>query len=87
MSQQPVNVEVSTVHNAMNRAALAERNRVPLVNANFKLNPLHKESAEGVCEKNGTTLSAYLRECVSVLLLDYYGPKKAAELGIFPTQP
>lgn len=84
MSSAQLNVNVSTVHDALSRAVESEKNRVALVNANFKVNPLHKESAEGVCEKNGTTLSAYLRECVSVLLLDYYGPKKAAELGIFP---
>lgn len=79
-------VEVSNVHHALSRAVDSEKNRVALVNANFKVDPLRKESAEGLCEKNGTTLSAYLRECVNILLLDYLGPKEAAKMGIAATE-
>lgn len=75
-------IEVSNVHQALSRAVDSERNRVALVNANFKVDPLRKETAEGICAKHGTTLSAFLRECCDVLLLDFLGPKEAAKLGI-----
>lgn len=82
MSNKAAKVELSSVHDALSRAALSERDRVTLVNANFKIHPLRKEIAEGICAKNATTLSAFLRECTDVLILDFLGPKEAAKLGI-----
>ncbi len=76
------NWDVSNVHEAVNRAVSSERDRVALVNANFKINPVHKELTETICLKNGTTISSFLRECCSLLLIDYLGPKKASEIGI-----
>lgn len=75
-------IDVSNVHEALSRAVETEKDRVALVNANFKIHPLRKELAEGICEKNATTLSAYLRECCDLLLVDYLGPKEASRIGI-----
>lgn len=82
MKDENTNLAVSSVHQALNRAISSERERVALVNANFKINPVHKELTEGICLKNGTTISSFLRECCTVLLIDYLGPKEAARLGI-----
>ncbi len=73
---------VTSVHDALQRAVLSESNRVAMVNVNFKVDPGRKSIAEGICEKNGTTLSAYFRECIDGLILDYAGPKVSRELGI-----
>lgn len=74
---------VTSVHDALQRAVLSESNRVAMVNANFKVDPGRKSVAETICEKNGTTLSAYLRECTDGLIIDYAGPKVARDLGIY----
>lgn len=75
-----MNKQLTNVHDAMNRAQVSERDRVALVNANFKIHPIKKEVAEQICAKNGTTLSAFLRECVEGLISDYIGEKAAAEI-------
>lgn len=72
--------KTTDVHDALRKAQLSENNRVAMVNANFKLNPIKKEMAEQICTKNGTTFSEYLRQCVEGLILDYVGPKKFKEL-------
>ncbi len=79
MGQNPV-PEITDIHQALQRAALSEGDRVPLENANFKCNPVKKEIAIQICEKNGTTFSAYMRECVNALVADYMGPVATAEL-------
>lgn len=74
------NNEVTNVHEALSRAVESEKNRVALINANFKINPIKKEIADGICETNGTTLSAFLRECVEGLIKDFVGPKAYAKI-------
>lgn len=37
----------------------------------FRLEPHRKEIADEICEKNGTTLSKFLRGCVSQLITEY----------------
>lgn len=71
---------LTNIHDAMSRAIESEKERVPLVNANFKINPLKKEIAEQICEKNATTLSAFLRECAEGLIQDYMGEKASGTL-------
>lgn len=66
---------LTNVHDALARSQETDRNKVPLVNANFKCHPIKKEVAERICVKNGTTLSGFLRECVEGLVKDYVGDK------------
>lgn len=79
--QTPESQPLTNVHDALHRAVLSERDRVNLVPATFKINPLKKTIAEQICEKSGTTLSSFLRECCEGLVLDYAGPKAAAKLN------
>lgn len=72
--------ELSSVHDALADAQMAERDRVNLVNLNVKVHPLKKSAAESICEAHGVTVSAYVRACVDRLVLDYGGPKLAAKL-------
>lgn len=72
--------ELSTVHDALRRATTSEGAIVPLVNSSFKINPVKKEIVEQICRENGTSLSAFLRACADVLIVDYLGPKDAAAL-------
>lgn len=71
---------LTNVHDALQRAKLADRDKVRLVNATIKLDPLKKEAAESLCDKGGTSLSAFLRECVDGLLFDYMGAKSFRQL-------
>lgn len=72
--------ELSSVHDALRDAQLAEADRVILVNLNTKVHPLKKSAAESICEAHGITVSAYVRSCIDRLVLDYGGPKLAAKL-------
>lgn len=72
--------KLTNVHDALSRAQEKAKNKVALVNANFKINPLNKEIAEQICVKNGTTMSEFLRECVDGLIEDYMGQKTFSEL-------
>lgn len=40
-------------------------------NFSVRLPRVDKESAQAICERHGTDLGTYLRECVSGLLRDY----------------
>jgi len=71
----------SDVHDALKRAQLAEREKVVLINTNFKIHPQKKEMAEQICAAHGTTLSAFLRECVHSLVADYAGEKTVTEIA------
>lgn len=73
---------LTNVHDALRRAVIADSKKVALTNANFKMHPLRKEVAEEICQKNGTTLSAFLRECTDGLIMDYAGPDVAKKLGV-----
>lgn len=81
VKQAAVVPPTTNIHDALQRATLSERDRVALINANFKLHPAKKEVAEQICAKNGTTLSAFLRECVDGLIVDFAGPKAAKQLA------
>lgn len=73
-------IELTNVHDALNKAVESERDRVAFVNANFKIHPIKKEVAEQLCNKHGTTLSAFLRECVDGLVKDYVGEEATKSL-------
>lgn len=72
--------KLTDVHEALSRAQDSDKDRVALVNANFKIHPIKKEVAEQICAKNGTTLSSFLRECVNGLVKDYVGDKASESL-------
>lgn len=74
--------KTTDVHQALSNAVLREKSKVASVNANFKINPIHKEMAEQICGQHGTTLSSFLRECVSGLIKDYVGEKAVKELEL-----
>lgn len=76
--------KLTDVHEALVRAQDSDKDRVALVNANFKIHPIKKEVAEQICSKNGTTLSSFLRECVNGLVRDYVGDKESESLEITP---
>ena len=71
--------QLTNIQDAMQRAQEAAKDRVALVNANFKINPIKKEIAEQICQKNAVTLSEFLRECVEGLISDYVGEKTASQ--------
>lgn len=68
--------KLTNVHDALRRAQRAEQDNSPMVNANFKMDARKKEHCEQICAKNGTTFSAFMRQCADGLLADYIGPKE-----------
>ena len=72
--------KLSNIHEALRRAQVSERDRVALVNANFKVHPIKKQVGEQICNQSGTTLSSFLRECINLLVEDYAGEKAANDL-------
>lgn len=71
---------LSSVHDALQAAQIAERDRVAMTHVNFKCLPAPKAIAESICKVHGTTLSAYLRSCIGALVLDFGGPKLSQQL-------
>ena len=76
---EPV-MPLTSVHDALQQAQVAERDRVAFINTNFKCHPAKKAAVESILETHGTTLSAFLRACMDGLVRDYAGPKLAAKL-------
>lgn len=66
-------VPVTNIHQALNQAAISQRDKIKLANVNFKINPLKKEIADKILGQNGATLSSFLRACVDGLIKDYAG--------------
>lgn len=89
-SAAALDCDVSSVHHALDdarfvkesldEASAAERDRVVLININFKIHPAKKAAAEAILDRNGTTLSAFMRACVYRLVRDYMGEKAAKKL-------
>lgn len=71
---------LTNVHDAIHRAQISESDRAALINANFKIHPTKKVVVEQICKQNGTTFSAFLRECCDGLIGDYVGEKAASDL-------
>jgi hypothetical protein len=72
--------KLTNVHDALQKAQEKARDRVTLVNANFKIHPVLKVVAEQICEVQGVTLSDFLRECAYGLVRDYAGEKELQKL-------
>lgn len=60
---------------ALEKAVFSEKNRVHMMNANFKCNPSKADYVEQICRARGTTRSAFLRECLDGLIVAFSGPK------------
>lgn len=71
--------KLTNIHEALQRAQISEK--VALVNGTYKIHPTKKEIAEQICAKHGTTLSAFVRECVEGLVSDYCGEKTAQAIS------
>lgn len=66
--------QLSTVHDAM---SLAQNERADTKEPyTVKVSPELRELAQGICERHGTTLPAFLRGCMSVLVADYLPTEK-----------
>ncbi len=63
--------KVTSVHDAMQNAQLESSQRNDMVNCTFKVPPHIKGLAEQICERHGTTISVFLRECCRGLVKDY----------------
>lgn len=63
---------VSDVHDVLKTAAFIDATPA---SHTTRMNPQAKAQAEAICKKNGTTLSAFLRESVYALVRDYGGAR------------
>lgn len=63
--------KLTSVHEALQNAVFETSTKVEMVNCTFKLPPHVKDLAEQICERNGTNMSVFLRECVKGLVKDY----------------
>lgn len=64
--------KVTSVHEALQNAQLESSQRADMINCTFKLPPHVKALAEQICEKHGTNISVFLRECCKGLVKDYH---------------
>lgn len=62
---------LSRIHDAIQDAALEGRPTETLTVSSFKAPPRDLELASEICSRNGTNLSAFLRNCVKRLNADY----------------
>lgn len=70
MSQTPN--KVTNIHESLQRAAF-KGERTETTNFTTRL-PVHiREVASEICERNGTTLGAFLSQCTKDLVADYTG--------------
>lgn len=75
-SNRPLKIETTNVHDALQKAVMRERERKSSSASEVvgvKVQAHKKQLAKAICEQHGTTLSAFLRECVDGLLTDYSG--------------
>ncbi len=64
--------KLSTIHDAIREASMEARTESErLKPATYKVADSIKEQAEEICANNGTTLSGFLRNCCTLLVLDY----------------
>jgi hypothetical protein len=67
--------KLTSVHDALQNAVLESGTKTEMINCTFKVPPHVKDLAEKICDRHGTTMSVFLRECVKGLVRDYnWGP-------------
>lgn len=64
-------MKLATIQEALSQSRFNDEQKTQLVAAATKLNPETKQLADEICERNCTTLSGFLRECVNELIKDY----------------
>lgn len=73
------NLPTTDVHDALERATIADASSKSAP-ATVKMDPKAKELGDQICKQHGTSLPAFMRECVYALVLDY-NPGLAKHLG------
>lgn len=66
---------LTSVHEALNNASFASHHGPGEVTA-LRLRPDLKREAQSICERHGTTLSEFLRQCAVGLVSDYSDPTR-----------
>lgn len=61
----------TTVQEALNEASQASKATESMKNFSVRLPGALKESCQVICERHGTDLGSYLRECARGLVRDY----------------
>ena len=65
---------LTNVHEALATAATEAAEQTADVVIGSKVTASVKAKLETICERHGTTVSAYLRQCAVALVNDYGGP-------------
>lgn len=64
--------DLSNLHEIMQDAALeTEKDSKAMVPVTLKIYEDEKDIAKNICEMNGTTISAFLRNCLKQLIKEY----------------
>lgn len=63
--------ELTDVHEALMQASDNSREKPTYITVTAKMEQRTKDLASIICAKNGTNLSAFLRECCKGLVKDY----------------
>ena len=63
-----------SVHDALNNAVMASK-PLPGKPTSFRLEDDVKNAAMAICDRHGTNLSEYLRQCCIALISDYSTPQ------------
>lgn len=71
--------QLTNVHEALQEAATDVSKPKPMITGTFRIEQDSKALAEQICERHGTTLSAFLRKCCHGLVRDYQAPTQPAE--------
>lgn len=73
-NELPTKIEeppMTTVHQALAEASAASQAQVSMKNFSVRLPEALKEACQVICERHGTDLGSYLRECARGLVRDY----------------
>lgn len=76
MEEARATLSISTVHDALNKAAESsplQSSENPSRTVSFRIPESERALASDICTIHGTTLSAYLRHCCRLLIQDYGG--------------
>jgi hypothetical protein len=68
-----MSLPLTNVHEALAAAATEAKEQAADAIIGSKVTPHVKAKLEAICERHGTTVSAYLRQCAVALVADYDG--------------
>ena len=70
-------MELTTVHECLKAAQLESKQYEPKTETiTIRIEPTVKARASAICERNGTSISDYLRKCCEGLAADYQSPEQ-----------